>query len=101
GKMAGVSGQGRTVVFVSHNMSAIRSLCNRAILLDGGRIVADGEVDPVTATYLSEAFKATATGEIPAEVERMGTAEAHFTGVFLEDRLGTAVSTTFVGQPFT
>jgi lipopolysaccharide transport system ATP-binding protein len=34
--------EGRTLVFVSHNMSAIESLCERAILLDHGRITADG-----------------------------------------------------------
>src|SRR5262249_19173615 len=44
GKMEGVAKEGRTVLFVSHNMAAIKSLCSRAILLDGGHVVCDGSV---------------------------------------------------------
>ncbi len=43
---------GRTVLFVSHNMSAVRKLCSRAILLDSGRIVETGDSFSVTETYL-------------------------------------------------
>ena len=43
GKMGEVAKQGRTVLFVSHNMAAVRSLCGRAMWLDGGQIVAAGE----------------------------------------------------------
>jgi lipopolysaccharide transport system ATP-binding protein len=52
GKMQDVASGGRTVLFVSHNMAAITRLCGRAILLRDGRIVADGAVDKVVATYL-------------------------------------------------
>jgi lipopolysaccharide transport system ATP-binding protein len=49
----GVHGEGRTILFVSHNLQAIRSLCRRALLLEGGRLVADGAVSDVIAQYLS------------------------------------------------
>jgi len=52
GKMNSVADQGRTVLFVSHNMVAARSLCDRAILLDHGRIIADGDVSEVITKYL-------------------------------------------------
>jgi lipopolysaccharide transport system ATP-binding protein len=53
GKMREVSaGEGRTVLFVSHNMGAITTLCKRAILLEKGRIVADGESPAVVEKYL-------------------------------------------------
>jgi homopolymeric O-antigen transport system ATP-binding protein len=52
GKMGEVADAGRTVLFVSHNMSAVTGLCNRAIWIDGGRIVADGDVNNVTQSYL-------------------------------------------------
>ena len=39
GKMGDAARQGRTILFVSHNMAAVRSLCRRVLLLDGGRIV--------------------------------------------------------------
>lgn len=53
GKMQGVASRGRTVLMVSHSMSSIASLCERVILLDGGRIVADGPAQEVVARYLS------------------------------------------------
>lgn len=52
GKMDEVGRQGRTVVFVSHSMTAVTRLCQRAILLDRGRVVADGPAAEVAAAYL-------------------------------------------------
>ena len=57
GKMKDVSqGQGRTVLFVSHNMGSIRSLCKRGILLENGSIKADGEVNSICDMYLSDSL---------------------------------------------
>jgi lipopolysaccharide transport system ATP-binding protein len=53
GKMGDVATQGRTVLFVSHNMVAVQTLCQRAIWLDGGRIVQEGEAGEVVAKYLA------------------------------------------------
>ena len=52
-KMQDVSEGGRTVLFVSHNMHAIRELCQRGILLDGGKIVHRGPTDEVVDKYLA------------------------------------------------
>ena len=53
GKMQDVSrGEGRTVLFVSHNMAAVRSLCSRGIVLDQGQMVFDGEVNDAITHYL-------------------------------------------------
>jgi lipopolysaccharide transport system ATP-binding protein len=49
-----VAREGRTVVFVSHNMSALQSLCSRAIWLSHGRMVDDGEATQVVARYLQQ-----------------------------------------------
>ena len=52
GKMEDVSkNDGRTVIFVSHSMPTISSLCNRAILLDGGKIAIDGETSAAILSY--------------------------------------------------
>lgn len=57
GKMQDVSrGEGRTVLFVSHNMASIRSLCHNAILLDKGRISMFGGVNQVIDTYLESQY---------------------------------------------
>jgi lipopolysaccharide transport system ATP-binding protein len=55
GKMGDVAQSGRTVLFVSHNMAAIQSLCNRAILLSRGKIIADSDVSSVIDSYLDNA----------------------------------------------
>ena len=55
GKMGEVSkGEGRTVLFVSHNMGAIQSLCNKAMLLKNGVIQFQGDVTDATALYHNE-----------------------------------------------
>jgi lipopolysaccharide transport system ATP-binding protein len=53
GKMKDVStNQGRTVLFVSHNMTAVQSLCGRAVMLAGGGLAADGPTEAVVPQYL-------------------------------------------------
>ena len=53
GKMSDVAGQeGRTVLYVSHNMSTIRQLCTRCVVLDKGRIIFDGDVEQAIAIYM-------------------------------------------------
>ena len=53
GKMKDVSqGEGRTVLFVSHNMTAIKSLCKKGVLLQNGMMADIGEVDPIVSHYL-------------------------------------------------
>ncbi|MBS4033325.1 MAG: ABC transporter ATP-binding protein [Ignavibacterium sp.] len=57
GKMEDVSNkEGRSVLFVSHNMGAIRSICNRIIFIDKGEVKLDGESSSVISTYLSTGF---------------------------------------------
>ncbi len=53
GKMQDIStGEGRTVLFVSHNMRAVDDLCHRAILLDGGTVAANGDPSDIIKQYL-------------------------------------------------
>jgi lipopolysaccharide transport system ATP-binding protein len=56
-KMDEVAGEGRTVLFVSHNLLSVKSLCTRAIRLDHGEIVADGKPDQITADYVGNTFE--------------------------------------------
>jgi len=53
GKMQDVAGEGRTVLFVSHNMAVIQNLCKRSILLESGYIRLDGETSSSVSRYLS------------------------------------------------
>jgi lipopolysaccharide transport system ATP-binding protein len=52
GKMSEVAGQGRTVIFVSHNMEAVTTLCTRALLFRDGTVAVDGAISDVIARYL-------------------------------------------------
>ena len=61
GQMEQIAGAGRTVFFVSHNMNAVRSLCTRAIQIDGGRVVADGNTDDVVGGYVAQQTSGTSS----------------------------------------
>ena len=51
-KMGEVAGEGRTVLFVSHNMAVVQALCSRAVFLNHGRVVEDGAVEQIAGAYL-------------------------------------------------
>lgn len=53
-KMNEVSSQGRTVLFVSHNLAALSNLCSRAYLMEGGRIIQSGSPQEIISTYMSK-----------------------------------------------
>ncbi len=52
GKMEAVGKAGRTVLFVSHNMAAVNTLCNKGILMDKGQITAEGTVEKILDQYI-------------------------------------------------
>jgi lipopolysaccharide transport system ATP-binding protein len=69
GKMDSFGKDGRTVVFVSHNIAAVRSLCTRTLLLDGGTLVMDGEPDAVIHTYANDLKEKTASRVIESTAD--------------------------------
>jgi lipopolysaccharide transport system ATP-binding protein len=87
GKMGTVARHGRTVLFVSHNMGAVVSLCSRALLLDAGHLVLDG--DPITVAARYQATLAAAPTETTdlASAEHFGTGKARFVSLrFVPER---------------
>jgi lipopolysaccharide transport system ATP-binding protein len=66
GKMHDVAGQGRTVLFVSHNMAAVQGLCNRGIVMQKGQLVFDGDVDKAVSIYRNAAPTA-GGGDVPGD----------------------------------
>jgi lipopolysaccharide transport system ATP-binding protein len=50
-------GEGRTVLFVSHNMAAVKNLCNKGLLLQNGTLSNSGAIEDVIDTYLSSEKK--------------------------------------------
>jgi lipopolysaccharide transport system ATP-binding protein len=62
GKMGEVAKEGRTVMMVSHNLSAIKQMCQRSLLIRAGRLQEQGPTEKVLATYLNEVYSS-ADGE--------------------------------------
>jgi lipopolysaccharide transport system ATP-binding protein len=100
GKMHEVVSGGRTILFVSHNMAAVKILCHRAIWLDRGRIAADGGVDAVVDQYLSKDGPVATHGHVPADAPRVGSGEARIRRIALQNRRGADVGQLYLGQPF-
>lgn len=102
GRISKESRGGRTVLFVSHNMSAVKSLCDRAILIDRGRIIADGGVDDTVNHYFALNSSASCGGLIPEDAERYRDVSdvANIRSVRLTDSDGNEVSQLYYGQPF-
>ena len=75
GKMQDVSrNEGRTVLFVSHNMAAVRKLCNKGILLENGQLFASGEVSDILSLYQTRSIEKIKSKKI-IENEELGNAE--------------------------
>lgn len=66
GKMREVGSQGRTVLFVSHNMAAVQALCSKALLLAKGSVMGLGSVDDQVQAYLRTCQQELNTGVLPA-----------------------------------
>jgi lipopolysaccharide transport system ATP-binding protein len=87
GKMEEVSSGGRTVLFVSHNMPAVASLCGRAYLLDRGRIVSEGAAPDVVREYRA-AHDADELTPIGDREDRRGDGSVRVTGLRIENADG-------------
>ena len=61
-RVRNVGRSGRTILFVSHNMAALRQVCERGIVFDRGRVVADGEINRVADQYLASFHSSEACG---------------------------------------
>jgi len=102
GKIGQVSRGGRTVLFVSHNMTAIKQLCSRAIHIDQGRVVLDGRLDDVVDHYLRAGLEMSTTGEIPESAPRHRDlpGEALFRTVRITDLDSNQLKQLYFGQRF-
>lgn len=93
GKMKDVSGHGRTVLFVSHNMTAVKTLCSRAVLLKNGSIEADSSAQIIVSKYQNEY----AAGQYLAPTPKAGA--PHISRLWFSDSLGVETDTFQRGEP--
>jgi lipopolysaccharide transport system ATP-binding protein len=96
GKMDSVAKEGRTVLFVSHNMAAVENLCRRALLLEDGRINIDGPVRTAIAEYI-KSFSRTGTGHDLRHVKRDPGFQSVIWGIEFLDEDGHRITAATVG----
>lgn len=87
-RMQTVGRGGRTVVFVSHNMPTVTRLCQRALLLDAGKLVADGPAHEVASTYLQSDLGTSAEREWPERSRAPGSDVVRLRAVRVRDEQG-------------
>jgi len=89
-KISNVSGAGRTILIVSHNMSVINALCSKAILLDSGKVIASGEKEYVVDRYLDIVY-GLMDAELSRRSDRKGSGHMRFVKYWLENCKGERV----------
>jgi lipopolysaccharide transport system ATP-binding protein len=83
GKMEDVAKQGRTVLFVSHNMAAIQSLCSHGMMLNSGQVASVGPVKDVVSDYF-DAEKVSNTIPLKQRLDRGGNGSARLVSIRVE-----------------
>ena len=99
GKMQDVSrGEGRTVLFVSHNMGAVKNLCKTGVLLENGMIRNTGKVNDIVNEYENQQDLHVADLE---KSNRQGSGSAILKKFFVTDANGKPTTTLFTGESYT
>ena len=99
GKMGDVASEGRTVLFVSHNMGAVQNLCKNSILLSDGKISHTGLSGDVVQYYLSKLNQDVATHDL-RNMARRSNSGFRFTQTWVENEQGEKGGAVKVGKPF-
>jgi lipopolysaccharide transport system ATP-binding protein len=103
GKMKDVTSEGRTVLFVSHNMPAVQHLCDACLMLDRGRVVAHGETEQVIKRYIenNQAAVVHAARATLTDVRREGNGQARFEWVEIRNNDGQPTQEFQMGDSMT
>lgn len=97
GKMGEVSkGEGRTVLFVSHNMAAVKSLCNQGIVLDKGGVIFTGESAPAIDYYLANNMKLF-DHSLEHRTDRLGSGKLKVVGIDFINEKGDVINEIISG----
>ena len=101
GKMSDVAGEGRTVLFVSHNMTAIKKLCSQCIWLEGGSIKQTGDPESVVNAYLDLSDGVDYQGEMDLTnwQHRYGRGGVRITSAWLRDGDNEVSSAFYRSEP--
>jgi lipopolysaccharide transport system ATP-binding protein len=98
GRMGQIASEGRTVLFVSHNMAVVQALCKRGILLKNGMVYQDSDMSTVVNTYL-QLLETHANEDLLARTDRAGTGEVRLRDVEISTEPATAPNMLVTGRP--
>jgi lipopolysaccharide transport system ATP-binding protein len=98
-KLHEIRQQGRTILFVSHDMAAITRLCKRVVLLEKGKIACDGAPREVVDHYLSSSLKTGAWREWTHAAEAPGDEVVRLRRVRVRDEAGETISVVDIRKP--
>jgi lipopolysaccharide transport system ATP-binding protein len=93
GKMQDVSRSGRTVLFVSHNLTAVEQLCTKGVLMQNGMLKMEGKVHDITSAYKQMSVDEN-------ELRRSGTRVMEFQEYKMTDMSGRKIDEVFLGDDF-
>jgi lipopolysaccharide transport system ATP-binding protein len=100
GKMEEVAGEGRTVLFVSHNMAAVQALCTRGIFLYNGSVYMDSTASASISTYL-RMLEQSVTQDLLTRSDRRGRGEIRLAGIDISTGAKDQAQTLATGRPAT
>ena len=95
-----VAKEGRTILFVSHQMQAITNLCNRAILLDRGKISHHGNTGDVVSTYLNSSTNQDSFTRLSERKDRQGLGQIKWIDTWIENDHNEKVNMIMSGEDF-
>ena len=99
-RMTMLANQGRTILFVSHNMQLIPRFCQRAVYLQRGKVLEVGPADKVTQNYLDKLLEDSRSGDL-SNKPRVGDGRARFVQAGLYDNTGRPMSVFTSGDDMT
>ncbi|PQV47271.1 lipopolysaccharide transport system ATP-binding protein [Jejuia pallidilutea] len=100
GKMQDISrGDGRTVLFVSHNMASVKKLCTKGVVLENGKIVFSGDSNSAVNYYLNSNYELTEVSLLNRK-ERKGNFKLKVENIFIEDGEGKKVNEVLTGESY-
>jgi lipopolysaccharide transport system ATP-binding protein len=100
GKMEDVGREGRTVLFVSHNMSTVSHLCNRGIVLESGKVAADTTAEKAIALYLEKSYKLAQEVPIAQRSDRSGSGKVRAASFHILNEYGEVETSLKSGNDY-
>ncbi|MBD2124683.1 ATP-binding cassette domain-containing protein [Trichocoleus sp. FACHB-262] len=98
--MEKVTQEGKTILFVSHNMTIIEHLCNRGILLDAGRLTINSKSEEAIQVYLKNSYTVSQTVALEARTDRSGSGRIRASGIKILNQEGQEETTLRSGENY-